>query len=310
MPNGEGGQPAAPAGGQPPAAGGEGGTPSTPATPATPAAPAAGEGGGGGEQHWFTGIPEGSFDERDTEILKRFGDVPALAKGYMNAFNLVARDKIPMPQNEQEFEEVYNRLGRPQDAAEYELKFPEDMPEDLQQRMAPGQDWFKTAAHSAGLNKAQAAKLYGEYASLIAKNNQATVDRIESEMDTARTALKEELGEAYDGKLTLANRAISEIGGEDLIKLFEETGMGRNPVVVKAFIKMGEMMAEETGLDVDGQSTDTMQSLDAEIAKIQADPAYMDSKSPEHKILVEKMSKLMARRHPEPKVGPGTIRLF
>ncbi len=311
MTNGESGQPAAtpaepagtPAGtpgegGQQPAAGGEG-----IATGSTS------EGAAGGE-HWLDGLGEGVFDDRDATILRRFGDIGELAKGYINAFNLVSRDKIPMPQNEQEFMEVYNRLGRPQEASEYSFDFPEGFPEVIQTQMEKNQDWFKLAAHNAGLNKTQAAKLYGDYVQLVKQQVTAQNDRIDQEMTAAADELKSELGEAFDGKMVLANRAISEVGGEELIDLFERTGMGRNPTVVKAFIRIGEMISEETGLDIEGRPSVSTDELDAQIAEIQSDPAYMDAKDPQHKVLVDKMQKLMARRHPEPKQPAGTIRLF
>ena len=69
-------------------------------------------------------------------------------------------------------------------------------------------------------------------------------------------------------------------------------------------------MGEEVGLDVHGQPTQSMGDLDTQIAEIQANKAYMDAQLPEHKTLVDKMQKLMVRRHPDDKTAPGTIRLF
>ena len=267
-------------------------------------------GGAGGGDHWMTGMPDGSFNERDANVLKRFGDVGALAKGYLNAFNLVGRDKIPMPTNEDEWKEVYDRLGRPEGADGYTLTVGDDLPAEFKETMSKNMDWFKGAAHELGLNTTQASALYDKYTRFVYGQAQNQNEAIKQEMDSARDTLKTELGDAYDGKMTLANRAISEVGGEELIGLFERTGMGRNPVVVKAFIKLGEMMGEEMGLDSGGDNRESNSDLDGQIADIQADPAYLDKAAPQHKVLVEKMAKLMQRRHPEPKTAPGTIRLF
>jgi hypothetical protein len=269
-----------------------------------------GDGGGTGDTHWMDGLEGLDFNDRDAGVLKRFGDVGALAKGYLNAFNLVGRDKIPMPQTEEEWNEVYDRLGRPKEAGEYNLTVGDDLPQEFKEAMAKNMGWFQDTAHRLGLNAEQAGKLYSEYAGFV--HEQATLqnETVIQEMDAAREELKGELGEAYEGKMTLANRAIEELGGEDLISLFERSGMGRNPTVVKAFIKMGEMMGEDVGLDTEGHATETFDQLDEQIAAIQANTAYLDEKAPEHKVLVEKMQKLMQRRHPEPKTAPGTIRLF
>ena len=186
----------------------------------------------------------------------------------------------------------------------------DELPQEFKESMAQNMDWFRDTAHRLGLNAGQASKLYTEYAGFVYEQASLQSETVNQEMDAAREALKGELGDAYDGKMVLANRAISELGGEDLISLFERSGMGRNPTVVKAFIKMGEMMGEDVGLDIDGHATETFGQLDEEISKIQAHPAYLDKDAPEHKVLVEKMSKLMQRRLPEPNVAPGTIRLF
>ena len=263
------------------------------------------------DKTWFDNIPDGTFDERSQGILKRFNTVGDLAKGYMNAFNLVARDKIPMPQNDDEWQEVYDRLGRPSEAAGYELATREELPEEFKELMSKNMDWFRMTAHELGLNSKQATELYRRYTDYIYDEAKSQNDQIESEMGEAVTTLKSELGENYEAKMVLANRAISELGGEDLISLFERTGMGRNPTVVRAFIKMGELMSEEGPVDTSLETGDgDFSQLDEEIAAIQANPAYLDARAPEHKILVDKMAKLIAKRHPEPKQPAGTIRLF
>ena len=260
--------------------------------------------------HWMEGMPDDSFNDRDAGVLKRFGDVGALAKGYLNAFNLVGRDKIPMPQTDEEWQEVYSRLGRPEEAAGYELTVGDSLSPEFKEEISKNMDWFRLKSHELGLSADQAGKLYTDYTDYIYDIAKTQNESVQQEMDTAQTTLKTELGEAYEGKMTLANRAISEIGGEDLISLFERTGMGRNPTVVKAFIKMGEMMGEEVGLDSGGQPTQSTDDLDTQIAKIQADKAYTNAQDPTHKTLVTQMQKLMVRRFPEPKTAPGTIRLF
>lgn len=262
------------------------------------------------KEHWMDGMPDGSFNDRDAGVLKRFGDVGALAKGYLNAFNLVGRDKIPMPKTEEEWQEVYSRLGRPEDAAEYSLTTGESLSPEFKEEMSKNMDWFRLKAHELGLNPNQAGKLYTDYTDFIYSESKLHEEGIEQEMTAARESLQAELGESYEGKMTLANRAISELGGEDLISLFERSGMGRNPTVVKAFVKMGEMMGEEVGLDTEGVSTESFDDLDVQIAEIRANAAYIDKAAPEHKVLVEKMQKLMVRRYPEPKATPGTMRLF
>ena len=260
---------------------------------------------------WYESLPEDQFNDRDVGVLKRFDSVDALARGYMNAFNLVGRDKIPMPQSPEEWQEVYSRLGRPDDVQGYELNIPESLPPPVQEMMNRNLDWFRTTAFDLGLNGDQASKLYDAYTNFLQDELKQTNDRVEDEMHTAEEELRKEYGQEYESNMILANRVIDEIGGEPLIRLFEQNGMGRNPTVVKAFVKMGQMMSEETGLDKGGSEGTDVVALDDEIAAIQADPAYLDSKDPRHAGLVRKMQGLMTKRHPEPKSPEsGAIRVF
>ncbi len=263
------------------------------------------------EPKWYESLPEDQFNDRDRNVLKKYDSVDALARGYMNAFDLVSRDKIPMPKTPDEWQEVYNRLGRPEDAQGYELQILETLPPPVQEMMNRNLDWFRSTAYDLGLNADQATKLYDAYSNFLQDELRISSDQIEDEMRTTEDEIRREYGQEYETKMTLANRAIDEIGGESLINLFEQNGMGRHPLVVKAFIKMGEMMAEEAGLDKgDGGEGPDYTSIEDEISSIKADPAYLDGNDPRHNGLVRKMQQLMNRLHPEPAESRGTPRVF
>ena len=262
------------------------------------------------EGKWYDSLPEESFDNRSQGILRRFDSVDALAKGYINAFDLVGRDKIPMPKTPDEWQEVYGRLGRPEDPNGYEISIAESLPEPVQEMMNRNLDWFRTTAFDLGLNADQAIKLHEAYSTFLSDELKNASDQVDDEMRTAEESLRRDWGQEFDTNMALANRAIEDLGGEALISLFEQNGLGRNPIVVKAFAIAGKQLSEEAGLDTHSESTVDTNTLDDQISEIQADSAYLNSNDPRHAGLVRKMAELMNKRYPEPAVPAGATRVL
>ena len=103
-------------------------------------------------EDWRSGIPE---EIRGHKSLEHIQDVGALAKSYVNAQSMIGADKIAIPgkhATDEDWGEVYRRLGRPDSPEGYELT--NELPEG-----AEASDdllsWFKGAAHDAGLTPQQ-----------------------------------------------------------------------------------------------------------------------------------------------------------
>lgn len=246
---------------------------------------------------WRDTLPEGIRESAD---LTKFDSVDALAQSYINASQLIGRDKIPMPKSEDEWTETYNRLGRPDSLDDYEIVTPEGLPANLKTSTDNSIKWFKETAHEIGLNKTQASKFFNKYTTLITEQTQASQDKINQEVAETKVMLNTEYGEALPAKMVLANRAMDKFGGDELVKLFAETGLGRDPRIIKAFIGIGELIAEDVGLDKQGEPIESEGDLDAKILELQGRPAYVDAMDPAHLSLVKQVETLMKRRHPKP----------
>ena len=119
-------------------------------------------------------------------------------------------------------------------------------------------------------------------------------------MAETKVMLDTEFGEALPAKMVLANRAMDRFGGEELINLFAENGLGRDPRIIKTFIGIGELIAEDVGLDKHGDPIETEVDLDAKIMELQNKPAYTNASDPAHDSTVKQVTALMKRRHPKP----------
>lgn len=239
-------------------------------------------------------------DIRDSADLTKFDTIEALAQGYINASQLIGRDKIPMPNSESEWEETYNRLGRPTDINGYDLKTLENMPEGLKGPLEEAIPWFRKTAHEVGLNKGQAGKFFSKYTDLITEQVREQTEKVNQEMAETKIKLDTQYGDALPAKMVLANRAMDRFGGEELINLFTKTGLGRDPRIIKAFIGIGELIAEDVGLDIHGEPIESEGDLDAKILDLQSRPAYLNATDPAHASLVKQVETLMKRKHPLP----------
>lgn len=255
------------------------------------------ENNGGGTEfqgpEWMSGLPE---DLQSSKSLSKFKDVENLARGYVNAERLIGRDQIPMPKTDDEFMEAYTRLGCPSDISEYSIKY--DVSEDESVRTAMEEDLkaFLPMAKEAGLNNKQATVIFNKYAGRIKELMSQRDAQIGSEMASAEAALRSEYGEQTETKLAFANRALSALGDQALIDSIASSGLGRNPAFIKMMIKVGEMHAEELGIDKTGSSgLMSPNDLSSAISELQAHPAYLDASHPEHKVIVDRVAQLFAR---------------
>jgi hypothetical protein len=137
---------------------------------------------------------------------------------------------------------------------EYSLKLPKDsLLKESDVKSA------KDFAKELGLNNEQAQLLLdkqSKYASDLeaakAKykedNSPGGVEWEKRVMDFEKELLKEKefsTPEAIRENAESAKRAATEIGGEELVNLLNETGYGSNKVVMKALTKLGKMFAED-----------------------------------------------------------------
>ena len=95
-----------------------------------------------------------SEEIRADKSLENIKDIEGLAKSYVHAQKLVGSDKIPVPNKyatEQDWDAVYEKLGRPADAEGYKYDLPED-----QQIDAEALKSSSSQAHKLGLLPGQA----------------------------------------------------------------------------------------------------------------------------------------------------------
>jgi len=229
-------------------------------------------------------------------------DLNGLAKSYINAQKMVGADKIVLPgaeASEDEMNEFYNRLGRPEKYEFDKVELPDGF-----DHSEPMDNAMKQLMHETGLTNAQANKLYTGYLQYLGNEYNEAVGQNDQMRSEWNTQLKKDLGKAFDESVDLSQRAAKELGGEELLKWFDETGQGDNPMFVKLFAKVGKMMSEAGAEPGEVRSFEmTPDSAQQEIARLQRDPNFMnqytDKEAQGHAEAIKKMEYLFSYAYPD-----------
>lgn len=106
---------------------------------------------------------------------------------------------------------------------------------------------FVPIAKELGLNQEQAQKVVDLYAGIEAKNHQAWADQIGKWADETR-ADPDIGGAKLDESMKAATTAIEAFGGKDLLDRINSSGLGCDPVTLRAWAKVGRALSEDKTL--------------------------------------------------------------
>ena len=254
-------------------------TPSTVAKAETPAP----------QSTWKDSISE---EFRSDPSIEKFTEIDALAKSYINATKMIGQDKLVIPNNnstEDQWNEVYEKLGRPESADKYAL----DAKSETVSMDENAVKSFAEQSHKLGLNNKQAQGILEFY-----KNNmEGTAQQSKIDTETAQSQseqeLRQEWGRDFEGKVKQAGAlAKANINPEVLdMTLSNGTRLGDHPEIIKGFAKIAGMMSEDKILSTESENVDTVKDLESEIAAISSDRngPYWNKSHPDHDKAVQQV---------------------
>lgn len=253
---------------------------------------------------WRAGLPA---ELKDHASLKDVKDVGGLAKQFVDtlsaqgqmiripgpdagddaraAFHTKLSDKVPGliptpdPENADQMNALFKKMGRPDDPAGYE--HPEGVDAT---RMAE----FATLAHGLGLSKGQYAKLVGSINEYTTKQTEAASEAFLA----AQRALKQKWGIVYEDNLQLVDQVMKGTGAPK--EMLEMAADGKMPPEAAEWLfNIGKQLgAEGVNFNKDEFSTRvTPQEAQDRINDIMNDTKgpYWDGSHPEHKAYVDKV---------------------
>jgi len=239
-----------------------------------------------------------SDDVKADKSLENIKDINALAKSYIHAQKMVGSDKIPVPNKyatEDDWNAVYEKLGRPKTADGYKF----DLPQDKQVDEVSLKE-FSSQAHKLGLLPNQAQGMVKFYNEITAKSLQDADSKALAARETSTKELKQEWGQAFDQKVSQAATLAKSVGATELLdtNLEDGTKLGDHPVMIKAFAELANKMGEDSIVQASGPTYLTPNQIEKQIGELtQTDSAYWDKHHPNHQASVDEVLALREKKN-------------
>ena len=255
--------------------------------------------GGDTPASWKTSISE---EFRNDPNIEKFTEIDALAKSYINATRMIGQDKVAVPNKnstEDQWNEVYSKLGRPESADKYALNI-----ESEAVAMDEGAiKSFAEQSHKLGLNNTQAQGILEFYKNNMESNMQrATVDT-ETAQAQAETELRAEWGKEFDSNVSKASALAKANMNPEILDLQMQDGtrIGDHPEIIKGFAKIAGMLSEDKLVSTESESVNSMKDIQSEISAITNDTTgpYWNNKHPDHAKMVQQVYTLREMAQPK-----------
>jgi hypothetical protein len=243
-------------------------------------------------------IPE---EYREEKSLQNFSKMDDFVKSYLHSQKMVGLDKIPVPNKhatDEDWKEVYKRLGSPETGDQYKYSLPEDhaVPEDTLKS-------FSEQAVKLGLLPNQADGIMKYYNEVINQGVNEQNIQTEEARKVSEQELRQEFGSTFDNKITGAKNLATATLGADFLNttmLADGSKLGDNPQIVRAFANLSEKLSEDDIVKGDTPDYMTTNDITKQIATLQQPgSAYWDKKHPGHAVSVDEVQALIRKKNNE-----------
>lgn len=246
-------------------------------------------------------FPEGLPDDvKIAPSVKPFVDkdgkinIASILKSYVETKKMVGTNKVELPSDKTPEEEVaafWEKLGWAKDPEKYALQKSENSKLDdafLKE--------FKEMAHKARIPVGASQELLKFLEKKVdetgAQESKAFADKVNSDI----AALKTEFGVAYDYKVGLAKRLLTESLSDKEKEMFKDPAISSNPAVIKTLVRIAERVYKEDGFAPSSGSNGalTPSEASARINEIMADKKgpYWNRQDPRHGDIMKEMEQL------------------
>lgn len=186
-----------------------------------------------------------------TGVASKYASLADLVTGAENAQKLIGKPidrlvEIPPNADAETRRGVLSKLGLPEKLDDYKVSAPKKGG-DFVDVSKPAFAKLREAAHGLGILPDQLQGLVEVIGESTQAGYDATVVAGNEKHANNIKALQAELGETFDKTVADANLGIMRVGGQELVDALNGAQMGTDPVLLKAFAKVGAMLAEDGG---------------------------------------------------------------
>lgn len=223
-------------------------------------------------------------DVKDEKVWENVPDIKTLTKAYADAsrYNVGALKLPAEDAPAEEWNKVWDKLGRPQNPDDYQNTHeePDHDPEFASK--------LKRVCHEAGLAKMQWQKLATGYNQVLAEQAQQEEQKVQE----AIRVLRDEYGSAFEKNVSLLERYVRKLGGEDAWNEIKNDGLGRRPHFVRLMIEAAKAGVEQKLISPVVEGYASTSDAKAKVDELVNSPAYLDRNHPDHNRVVDLVTKL------------------
>jgi hypothetical protein len=238
--------------------------------------------GNGGEQNNAPAIAW--LPNADPETVgyvqnKKWSDPGAMLTSYKHLETMVGAPadqviRLPKEDTPEAWSQVFDRLGRPKTADDYEIPMPEQGGDEEYAKS------FKAWAHELGLSTKQAKALAEKNNEYIAKVMGAQQETSTAQMTEQVNGLKKEWGQAFEQNSAIVEQVADKFGMDENQLLSLKAAMG--PAGAMKFLhnigtRLGEDAFVGNGSGAGFQGALTPGQAQAKIAELRGDPTWVTS---------------------------------
>ena len=238
---------------------------------------------------WKEAISE---EFRQDPNIEKFTEIDALAKSYINATKMIGQDKVAVPNKnstEDQWNEVYDKLGRPESPDKYAL----DVKSDIVPLDNGAVKQFAENAHKLGLSNKQAQGVLEFYKNSMEGTAQQSKVDTETAQVQAEQELRQEWGREFENNVKKAGALAKANINSDILDLELKSGIrvGDHPELIKGFAKIASMMSEDKIVSPESDSASKSADIESEISTItnNTDGPYWNKQHPDHDKVVQQV---------------------
>jgi len=190
-------------------------------------------------------------NEEAVKVLSKFEDISGLANSYIElekkqgSMHTIPGEKA----TQEELDAFYTRLGKPEAADKYSF----DQKYEAEKR-------FAEAAFKANLSDKQAKELYDFFLNIGQSQQAQYKEIIVKKAQETDALLQKEYGNLFEQKIGNYTKALKLLGGGEVMKQLEETGLAYDPGFVKLMINAGEALGESKAVIGNGTTPNGIKS--------------------------------------------------
>lgn len=226
----------------------------------------------------------GSLEDPDLQAWadnKGFKAPVEALNSYRNLEKLFGADKagrtVVMPgenAEQQELDEFYNKLGRPEAADKYELELPADADTSFV-------EWFKESSFKNGLTSKQVQDTVASYGEFVNQYNETTTAAQTQKANEEEQQLRTKWGAAYEAEINKADFMLTEAGFSDEVRQSLFSGPG-GAAVAEGFANLhnkfhgeGRNVVPEGEVSKSFGNPMTPQQAQSKLDELKADPDWV-----------------------------------